>query len=82
MICAKRRDDASARGRAFIASLPMHRLLTETDGPFTNVDGRPAEPRDVEVAINAIAKILDKPVSAISKTIRANLKTVLDQTRN
>jgi TatD DNase family protein len=68
----------SARGRALIGSLPIDRLLTETDGPFTNVDGRPAEPRDVEIALQAVAEILAKPVSVLSKTIRANLKTLLD----
>jgi TatD DNase family protein len=65
----------SARGRALIGSLPIDR---ETDGPFTNVDGRPAEPRDVEIALQAIAEILDKPISELSKAIRANLKTLLD----
>jgi TatD DNase family protein len=68
----------SARGRSLIASLPMDRLLTETDGPFTNVDGRPAEPRDVEIAVRSVAEILDKPTSAISETIRSNLKNVLE----
>jgi TatD DNase family protein len=30
----------SGRGRALVAELPMDRLLTETDGPFTLHPGR------------------------------------------
>lgn len=43
------------RGKALVSSLPIDRLLTETDGPFTSgVDG-PARPRDVVQTIRRLA---------------------------
>jgi TatD DNase family protein len=67
----------SDRGRALVAELPMDRLLTETDGPFTQVDGRPAVPTDARRAIDEIARARDLAADAIDKAVRANLQTLL-----
>lgn len=47
----------SERGRALLKRVPKERVLTETDGPFVQVDGRPAEPEDVLTAIAGLASI-------------------------
>jgi TatD DNase family protein len=39
------------RGRAPVTGLPIDRILTETDGPFTQIDGRPSEPADVKTTV-------------------------------
>jgi TatD DNase family protein len=65
------------RGRAVVANLPMDRILTETDGPFTQIDGRPSEPADVQMAIAAIADVRDLPADVVAQTVRANLKALL-----
>lgn len=67
----------SERGRALVAELPMDRLLTETDGPFTQIDGRPSEPTDTRKAIEAIAHARALDTSVIDKAVRANLQTLL-----
>lgn len=67
----------SDRGRALVAELPMDRLLTETDGPFTQIDGRPSEPADTRKAIEAIAEARNLDVGAVDKAVRANLRTLL-----
>jgi TatD DNase family protein len=67
----------SDRGRALLAELPMDRLLTETDGPFTQIDGRPAEPTDTPKAIKAIAHARNLDTSVIDEIIQSNLKTLL-----
>lgn len=67
----------SDRGRALVAELPMDRLLTETDGPFTQIDGRPSEPADTRKAIEAIADARNLDVAAVDKAVRANLRTLL-----
>lgn len=67
----------SDRARALIADLPMDRILTETDGPFTQIDGRPAEPSDVQAATLAIARIRNLPSDAVAKTVWTNLQTLL-----
>ena len=67
----------SDRGRALVADLPIDRLLTETDGPFTQVDGRPTEPADARIAIEAIARVRNLGTDAITKAVRTNLQTLL-----
>lgn len=67
----------SDRGRTLVAELSMDRLLTETDGPFTQVDGRPAEPADAHRAIDAIARARNLNADAIDKAVRTNLQTLL-----
>lgn len=67
----------SDRGRALVAALPLDRILTETDGPFTQIDGRPAEPADVPAAADAIARVRNVPVDGVSRAIQANLRALL-----
>ncbi len=67
----------SGRGRALVAELPMDRLLTETDGPFTQVDGRSTEPTDAPKTIDVIARVRNLAADAIDKAVRANLRTLL-----
>ncbi|WP_288051945.1 Qat anti-phage system TatD family nuclease QatD [Acidiphilium sp.] len=67
----------SDRGRSLVAELPMDRLLTETDGPFTHVEGRPAVPTDARRAIDGIARARHLAVDVVDRTIRANLQTLL-----
>ena len=67
----------SGRGRALVAELPMDRLLTETDGPFTQVDGRPTAPTDAPKAIDLIARVRNLAADAIDKAVRANLQTLV-----
>jgi TatD DNase family protein len=65
------------RGRTLVADLPMDRLLTETDGPFTQIDGRPTEPADSWMATEVVADVRKLSTDAITKAIRTNLQTLL-----
>jgi TatD DNase family protein len=67
----------SDRGRALIVDLQIDRLLTETDGPFTQIDGRPAEPADTLAATEAVARIRNQTTDAIARAVRTNLETLL-----
>lgn len=67
----------SERGRVLIANLPLGRVLTETDGPFTNIQGRPARPTDAHFAVEVIASILRVAPEAVSGRVRENLQTLL-----
>lgn len=64
------------RGRAVIASLPIERLLTETDGPFTRQLGRPACPADAFLAVEAVAALRGLAASDMAKTVLANLRSL------
>lgn len=67
----------SARGRKLIAELPEDRFVTETDGPFTQIDGRPTEPRDVTATEQVIASVRGISVEAVATAVRSNLRRLL-----
>jgi TatD DNase family protein len=67
----------SERGQALIKALPIDRLLTETDGPFTKSNSVPSHPSDVGIAVDAIARIRNTTSDNIASSISTNLKTLL-----
>ncbi|SFL17863.1 TatD related DNase [Mesorhizobium albiziae] len=67
----------SDRGRALVTELPIDRILTETDGPFTHIDGRPSESADVNTTVAAIADVRKLPVDAVATAVRSNLRFLL-----
>jgi TatD DNase family protein len=67
----------SDRHRKTVASLPLDRVLTETDGPFTKVDSRSAHPMDVRGTVETLARLRGMPSKELSETIVNNLKLLL-----
>jgi len=65
------------RGRDLITTLPFERLLTETDGPFTKIDGRPACPVDVETTIDALANLCHVTPDVTAAAVQTNLRSLL-----
>lgn len=65
------------RGRALVAELPINRILTETDGPFTQLDDRPSEPADVKATVISIARVLGLSPESVGKTVQSNLRSLL-----
>lgn len=63
--------------RATVASLPIERLLTETDGPFVEIAKRPVRPSDVEGTVVALARLRKAETASISAAIGRNLKSLL-----
>ena len=57
------------RGRKLVAAIPADRLLTETDSPFTLVDGRASVPWDVTGTL--------LPLASVRGVSPANLRSVL-----
>jgi TatD DNase family protein len=47
----------SEQGRKLIAKMPRDRILTESDGPFVAIGGRPAEPPDVSLVVRYLADV-------------------------
>ena len=64
----------SASGRAIIAMIPDHRLLTETDGPFVKHAGRVAHPFEMSSFLPAIAKARGTTTSAVQAIILRNFR--------
>lgn len=65
------------RLRAVVATLPMDRLLTETDGPFTQSDGRPTKPGDVATAVEELARLHRVEAVALARNIQENLRCLV-----
>lgn len=65
------------RHRAMIGALPLDRLLTETDGPFTMVDGRPTRPSDVEGVVRMLARVHKRRCAEMGAAVRGNLAVLL-----
>jgi TatD DNase family protein len=63
--------------KAVLAELPLQRLLTETDGPFTKTADRPAEPPDAELVVVAMAKLRGQSAQTMCSQVMCNLKTML-----
>jgi len=47
----------SRTGRRIIEALPRERVVTETDGPYTRIGGRAAEPRDVPRLVAELSRV-------------------------
>lgn len=67
---------SSDRGRALISSMPIDRILTETDGPFTSAGGGPARPRDVSQTLTLLGKAKGLQGNQCASVVLENLKTL------
>jgi TatD DNase family protein len=71
---------ASKRGMRIVAALPLDRVLIETDGPHTKVDGRPAEPSHVPRIARDLAGAWGSPPDEVLERIRDNASRLLERT--
>ncbi|CAD6880528.1 Putative deoxyribonuclease similar to YcfH, type 4 [Methylomonas albis] len=68
----------SERHISMVSALPLERLLTETDGPFTQTGGRPSKPSDVLVVVEAIGRLHDLSSVKVIASIKSNLRRLLE----
>lgn len=66
----------NAHHRTLVSTLPLDRLLTETDGPFCQRQGQPVHPRDASVAVELLAAVKGKEPEAIAIAILSNLRRI------
>ena len=67
----------SERHMTMVTSIPLDRVLTETDGPFTKTGDRAFRPSDVAVVVEALGRLHGMPESAFAATVRSNLRCLL-----
>jgi TatD DNase family protein len=65
---------AGEKGRALAARIPRDRLLTETDGPFAQIEGRSALPWEVDQAAAGLGALWNESASAVNQQLQANLQ--------
>jgi TatD DNase family protein len=68
---------ASKNGRALAARMPLERVLTESDGPFAQINGNSLNPWDVENAIDKLSVLWSLTPDEIKQNILSNLRTLV-----
>lgn len=58
---------------SLVESLPLDRIVTETDGPFVITNNSPVTPGDTRKAVSLIASAHGKPENAVKEFMRENL---------
>jgi TatD DNase family protein len=66
------------RGLVLVKSLPLNRLLTETDSPFAKEAGRASLPWDVLRTAERLATLRGIPSEEMNRTLAENARRVLD----
>lgn len=67
----------SKNGLALLSVMPRDRVLTETDGPFVQTDGRPARPSDTASVVREISQLWEQHASVTKSTISHNFDSLL-----
>ena len=65
------------RHAAMVRAIPLDRILTETDGPFTRTGDRSSQPADVAVVVEALGRLHGLPAADVASLIRNNLRVLL-----
>lgn len=68
---------AGQNGKTLAARMPSERVLTESDGPFAQIDGRSVLPWDVQSAVNALAEMWSLSAEGVSHRLQQNLRNLL-----
>jgi TatD DNase family protein len=67
------------KGRALVKRMPRDRVLTESDGPFAQVDGRAALPWDVDRATSELAGIWEVSEFEVRGQLLRNLRALVPE---
>ncbi len=65
------------RHAPMVQAIPLDRMLTETDGPFTRTGDRPSQPADVTFVVEALGRLHGLPAVDVARMVRGNLRTLV-----
>lgn len=65
------------KGRSIVLQMPRDRILPETDGPFVQIQGKPAYPWDVTKVIDYLASSWNVSGNIVNDQLRHNLRTLV-----
>lgn len=65
-------------GRQLVASIPIDRLLTESDAPFRDIGSMTARDLDLQKTIRELAAVREVDVRTLGQTVRTNAMTILN----
>lgn len=67
----------NARHAAMVQAIPLDRMLTETDGPFTRTGERPSLPVDVLAVVEALGRLHGLQAAHVAHMVQDNLRELL-----
>lgn len=68
----------SQNGQRIVAALPRERVVTETDGPFAKLGGRPSEPQDIPAIVTGLARHWDETPEQVRDRIHSNMACIAE----
>ena len=72
----------SQKGQEITTQIPRHRLLTESDGPFIQIDDHPASPLDITKIIKKLSELYRLNWEDLGQLVWNNFKKILQQQNN
>lgn len=66
----------SKNGQRIIAAIPPDRVVTETDGPYSKVGGRPSEPSDIPAVVLGLARAWGQDVEQVRARVFDNMAQI------
>ncbi|MBE7512733.1 MAG: TatD family hydrolase [Anaerolineales bacterium] len=70
----------SENGLKIIREIPRDKLLTESDGPFVNTQGRAADPLDMQKVVQGLSELHQMPYQEMEDIIFTNFRQLLKTT--
>jgi TatD DNase family protein len=67
----------SKTSQLLIKEMPSNRILTETDGPFAQINGKSALPWDANLAVEGLTKIWSMQKDEVDSLLNANLSHLI-----
>lgn len=67
---------ATEKSHALLRSIPVERMLTETDGPFVSFLGRPVRPTDIPATVALLAKLKEVDPLVLADQMTSNLASM------
>lgn len=64
------------KGRELVSRMPRDRVLTESDGPFAQVDGRSVWPWEMGSVIAELGRLWDQSPSEVEQQLLSNLRSL------
>lgn len=64
------------KGRNLVAKMPRDRVLTESDGPFAQVDYRPIWPWETAQAVVGLAEVWEMRTQDVETQLHSNLQSI------
>jgi TatD DNase family protein len=66
----------SQNGQRIVAALPKERVVTETDGPYSKLGGRPSEPKDIPAVVAGLARVWGEDVEQAHERVFENMSAI------